>query len=164
MTEKNPEQLEAKELQTLGAEFMTALRLKEGGKIDKAEALFKTIIRQEPRLAEPHMELARLYLDTDRLGEAESEAREALEQLTKGGQWTDEIPENVLSALAHGLLAEILRRRADEDDVIFGDPEVFQALVTESQNLFKQASALDASDDYASYYAFYLGKPDPTPN
>ena len=32
-----------------------------------------------------------------------------------------------------GLMAEILRRRADEDDVIFGDPETFRKLVREAQ-------------------------------
>ena len=54
--------------------------------------------------------------------------------LQAGGQWTDEIPENVMKAVAHGLLAEILRRRADEDDVIFGDPATcFMPLVTESR-------------------------------
>ena len=165
MSNQDPEQQEQHQLGALGDDFMSALRLKEQGEIDKAESLFKSIIRREPRLAEPHMELARLYLDTDRLSQAESEAREALEQLDKGGQWTDEIPENVLAALAHALLAEILRRRADEDDIIFGDPDVFKALVAESQALFKQASDLDASDDYASYYAFYMGRPEnKTPN
>lgn len=160
MSKTDPEQLEGEQLEALGNDFMSALRLKEKGEIDKAEKLFKTIIRQEPRLAEPHMELARLYLDTDRLSQAESEAREALEQLEKGGPWTDEIPENVLSALCHALIAEILRRRADEDDIIFGDPEVFQALLVESQAMFKRASELDASDDYANYYAFYMGRPE----
>jgi hypothetical protein len=60
----------------------------------------------------------------------------------------------------------VLRRRADEDDIIFGDPDVFKSLVAESQTLFKQAAELDASDDYASYYSFYMGKPNEnnTPN
>jgi tetratricopeptide (TPR) repeat protein len=160
MTNIDPEQQEEQKLQQLSSDFITALGLKENGKFDKAEKGLRSIIRQEPRLAEPHMELARLLLDTDRLNEAEGHSREALEQLTKGGQWTEEIPENVLRALAHALLAEILRRRADEDDVIFGDPEVFKNITLESQEEFKKASELDESDAYSSYYAFFMGNPD----
>ena len=157
VTDENIETGEQAKLEGLSQQFMQALRLKEDGKIDKAEAALRDVIQQEPRLAEPHMELARLLLDSDRVGEAEDYAREALEQLEKSGTWTEDIPDNVVQALAHALLAEILRRRADEDDVIFGDPEVFKALVQESQAMFARAAELDDSDDYANYYAFYLG-------
>ncbi len=144
-------------LDELAKRFMTALALKDQGDVDKAEKELRAIQRIEPRLPEPHMELARLLLDTDRLEDAEEHAREALRLLETGGQWTDEIPENVVSALAHALLAEILRRHADEDDVIFGDPSEFQRIVSEAQTHFTKAAELDPSDEYASYYAFFMG-------
>lgn len=148
---------EQAQLEALSKRFMAALRAKEKGKLDLAEDELRAILKTEPRLAEPRMELARLMLDSDRLDEAEPMAREALEQLKSGGRWTDEVPENVLLALAHALLAEILRRHADEDDVIFGDPERFRSIVAESQSLFAEAAKLDDSDDYSSYYAFFMG-------
>ncbi len=103
------------------------------------------------------MELARVLLDTDRLKEAESHAREALDHLENAGPWTDELPPNTIHALAYALLAETLRRIADEDDVIFGNPVRFQQLLDESQKSFAKAAELDPSDDYSSYHAFFLG-------
>lgn len=148
---------EAHALGALGDRFMAALRAKDGGDLDAAEDELRDILRTEPRLAEPRMELARVLLDTDRLTEAEEHAREALSALEAGGQWVDDIPEATVLALACALLAEILRRHADEDDVIFGDPEAFQAVVRESQELFQRAAKLDPQDAYASYYAFFMG-------
>lgn len=145
------------QLELLGKRFMAALQAKTKGKLDHAEDELRAILRVEPRLAEPRMELARIMLDSDRLDEAEPMAREALEQLKTGGRWTDQVPENVLLGLAHALLAEVLRRHADEDDVIFGDADRFRAIVDESQSLFAQAAELDDSDDYSSYYAFFMG-------
>lgn len=155
MTELEKE--EAARLEALETRFMAALKDKDEGRIDAAEEELRAILRVEPRLAEPRMELARILLDTDRLGDAEEHGREALKQLQAGGAWTDEVPEDVVLALCHALLAEILRRRADEDDVIFGDPAEFQALVKESHDHFQRASELDPSDEYSSYYAIFMG-------
>ena len=145
------------QLEALSTRFLSALDLVRTGKVDRAEDELRAIVRTEPRLPEPHMELARLLLDSDRLSEAESHTREALEHLETSGPWTAELPENVVKGLAWALLAEILRRTADEDDVVFGDPERFRGLVQESQEAFAKASALDPSDEYASYHAFFLG-------
>ena len=145
-------------LDALGRRFIAALGFKEAGKIDQAEDDLRWILRQEPRLAEPRLELARILLDTDRLDEAEDHAREALDVLEKGGQWTDDLPENVVKGLAYATLAEILRRKADEDDVIFGDPDVFRNMVEEAKSCFAKAADLDPRDEYASYYAFFLGE------
>jgi tetratricopeptide (TPR) repeat protein len=150
---------EARRLDELAQRFLTALAHKEAGRIDVAEDELRAVLRQEPRLAEPRMELARILLDTDRLDEAEDQAREALEALQTGGQWTDELPENVVTAIAHATLAEVLRRKADEDDVIFGDPATFHAMVEEAKNHFARAAELDPDDAYGSYHAFFLGMP-----
>ena len=146
-------------LQELEPRFMKALEARGEGRLDAAEDELRAILRVEPRLAEPHMELARILLDSDRLEEAEEHAREGLEHLRAGGQWTDELPENVVLGLAHALLAEVLRRRIEDDDVVFGDPEQYRSLLAESRGLFEEASRLDPSDEYASYHAFFLGVP-----
>jgi len=146
------------DLEALSRQFLTALAAKDAGDLDTAEEELRAVLRVEPRLAEPRMELARILLDTDRLADAEPHARQALGHLQSGGQWTDELPENVVLGLAHALLAEILRRHADEDDVIFGDPERFGQLVDESKEHFAKAAELDPDDSYSSYYAFFLGE------
>jgi tetratricopeptide (TPR) repeat protein len=146
-------------LEELGQRFLTALQLKDGAKLDLAEDELRAILRTEPRLAEPRMELARILLDTDRLDEALEQAREALEVLEKNGPWTQDLEENVVQAIAHATLAEILRRKADEDDIIFGDPEIFRSMVAEAKAHFEKAAALDPNEDMSSYYAFFLGIP-----
>jgi hypothetical protein len=144
-------------LEKLSERFLTALAQKDAGRVDEAEDALRAIVAEEPRLAEPRLELARLLLDTERLSEAGEQAREGLAQLEKTGAWTDEIPPNIVLGLSHALLAEILRRRADDDDVIFGDPDEFHALVNEAKLHFDKAASLDPSDEYASYHAFFLG-------
>ncbi len=144
-------------LAALGPRFMGALQARADGDIDTAEEELRAILKVEPRLPEPHMELARVLLDTSRLEEAEEHAREALTHLEAGGQWTEELPENVVLALANALLAEILRQHADQDDVIFGDPERFKGMLDEARSRFARAAELDPRDEYSSFHAFFLG-------
>lgn len=155
--DESPDKLSEAALGELSARFLAALASKDAGKVDHAEDELRAILQIEPRLAEPRLELARILLDTERHEDAEEHARTGLANLLNAGPWTDEIPENTLKALAHALLAEILRRRADEDDVIFGDPDEWRALLDESKKNFEAAHALDPSDEYASYHAFFLG-------
>lgn len=144
-------------LAALEPRFLAALARKDSGDLDGAEDELRAILKLEPRLAEPHIELARVLLDTDRLQEAEAHVREGIGHLEVAGPWTEEVGEAVILALANALLAEILRRRADEDDVIFGEPERFHAIVRESRERFRRAAELDPSDEYASYHSFFLG-------
>jgi len=146
-------------LEGLAQRFMEAVEHKTEGRIDDAEDTLRDILKVEPRLAEPQLELARLLLDTSRHAAAEHHAREAVRILENGGQWTDEIPEGVLRGLAHATLAETLRRIAEEDDVIFGAPERFHELVNEAKLHFGKAAEFDPSDEYASYHAFFMGVP-----
>ena len=148
---------EVETLRALEPRFLAALRHKERGDIDSAEDEFRAILSVEPRLPEPRMELARVLLDTARLEEAEEHSRQALELLESGGQWTADLPESTVRAVAHALLAEILRQRADADDIIFGDPAAFHAIVNEAKTHFERASELDPNDELASYYAFFMG-------
>jgi tetratricopeptide (TPR) repeat protein len=151
---------DSEQLVALEKQFLIAVGLRNDGQIDRAVKQFKAILTIEPRLAEPHIELAHICVDTDRLDRAESHALEAIEQLEQSGVWLDSVEENTVKAVAHALLAEILRRRADEDDVIFGDPEEFLKMVELSKKHFKIAAALDPDDTTASYYAFFMGVDD----
>src|SRR5687768_14082551 len=53
-------------LTELEPRFFAALSRKEAGDLDAAEEELRAILRVEPRLPEPHLELGRLLLDTDR--------------------------------------------------------------------------------------------------
>jgi len=159
MTDNAHQATDAEEaaLKALGPRFMEALAAKDAGSVDAAEETLLAILKQEPRLPEPRMELARIHLDTERIESAEAHARTALEHLEAGGQWTDMLPEDVVKSVAHALLAEILRRRLEDDAVIFGDPAEFKALLAESKTHFSRARELDPTDETSSFYAFFLG-------
>jgi len=148
---------EAERLADLAERFTAALSDLAAGRVDRAEETLVAILRAEPRLPEPRMELARIFLETERLGDAEEHARLALEHLERGGRWTDSLPPGVVEAIAHALLAEVLRRRLEDDDVIFGDPARFKAMLSESRQLFAAAHSLDPTDETSSYYAYFLG-------
>jgi len=143
-------------LEGLSAIFEAGLDARQKGNIDRAVELLKVVLRREPRLAEPRLELAHIYLETDRLEDAELEAREGLRLLELGGQWIDSLPDAVIQGHAHNLLGEILRRKADTDEVIFGDPEAFKAILVESRKSFARAAELDPNDEYASHHDFFL--------
>jgi tetratricopeptide (TPR) repeat protein len=150
---------EERDLEELGKRFMSALESKSSGNIDHAEDELVAIVRIEPRLAEPRMELARLLLDTGRIDDAEEHARAALGTLRTGGRWNEDVPEKVLLSMAAALLGEILRQRADGDDLIFGDADTFKGVLAEATALILEAAELDPTDEYASYHAFFMGSP-----
>ena len=76
------------QLEELSKEFLQAMDARRNGQIDDAEKRLRGIVRREPRLAEPHLALGRLLLDTGRLEEAEDYARMGLEHLEHSGLWT----------------------------------------------------------------------------
>ena len=141
----------------LGEIFLQAMDFRRKGDVDRASDLLRIILRREPRLPEPHLELAHIFLEMNRLDEAESEGREALRLLLAGGQWIEDIAEDVLKSLAHALVGEVLRRRTEQDEVVFGDPEAFRSLLAQSRKHFAEASRLDPENDHAGYHDFFLG-------
>ncbi len=136
--------------------FLKALKKRRAGKIDQAMDLLKEVIRGEPRLPEPHLELAHIHLEAERLVLAEEEAREGLKWLEQGGQWVEDLPANVVLSHAHDLLGQILQDRAATDEVVFGQPEVFTELVKEAKGHFERARELDPKNEHANFNAFFM--------
>ena len=129
--------------------FMRAMELRRAGKGDEALRELEGIRRREPRYPEPHLEIGRILYEREQWEEAEAEVREAIRLLDLGGQWLDEIPEGAMQAMCWSLLGEVLKERAATDEVVFGDPEGFHALIRESRAAFERAAQLDP-DDLAS--------------
>ncbi len=126
-------------LEGLGDEFMNAVQRMEKNDVDAAAEILRRILQKEPRLAEPRIELARILIETRQVSEAESEIREAIRILENGGQWLDDLSEAQVQSVAYGLLAEVLRMMAEEDEVVFGDPERWRSIVDESHAAFRKA-------------------------
>jgi tetratricopeptide (TPR) repeat protein len=153
MTEQQSFDESEQHLEGLDAAFMDGVKRLESGNIDGAAEAFRRILKKEPRLAEPRIELARILVETGQLREAEAEIRESLRILEGGGLWLDSLPEDQVKSVAFGMLAEVLRRLAETDDVVFGDPEAWRAIVDESHAAFRKARELDPSNAHATYWA-----------
>lgn len=149
----DPAALPETHLDGLGERFELAMYVVRRGDVDQAAELLRGILKTEPRLAEPRLELARILLETDQLEEAATQAEEAARILESGGQWIDTLPEQVVSSLAWDLHGEALRRQADRDEVVFGDPEAWRTLVEQSRTSFAKAAALDPENAHAHWWA-----------
>lgn len=156
MSEQEPTVFDSPEshLEGLGQRFLLAMAARDKNDLDAAAELLRSVLRVEPRLGEPQMELARILLETEQLDEAEEHAREAVRIFEGGGQWTDDLPENVVLSMAWDLLGEILRSKADSDEVVFGDPGRFEGLMTEAKAAFLAAVRLDPTNEHAATWAF----------
>lgn len=158
-------------LAALGARFLAAAQKRASGQVDAALDAFNEILKAEPRLAEPRMEIARIFLEMGRLDDAEAEVKDAIRILESGGQWTEDIPDHIVLAVAWALYGEILKEKAASDDVVFGDPARFSALVEQSRVAFARAAELDPSDTASAVTALELGdtlggesEPEPEPD
>jgi len=146
------------ETHTQGLEdtFLKALKERRAGRIDKAMDLLRKVIHGDPRLPEPHLELAHVHLEAERFDLAEVEAREGLRWLEQGGQWVEDLPMNVVLSHAHDLLGQILQDKAATDEIVFGDEEVFTGMLREATGHFETARELDPKNDHANYNSFFL--------
>ena len=144
------------ELKALAQRFMQALAARSAREVDRAREILEEILKKEPRLPEPHLELAHIHLEAGRLPEAEVHAREGLSWLDRGGQWVDNLQDFQIASLAHGLLGEVLSQKANTDEVVFGDPQVFVELLAESRRHFQEAATRDPENAYAGSQAFFL--------
>lgn len=140
-------------LDGLGEQFLAGIQCMQSGDVDAAAEKFQRILRTEPRLAEPRIELARILIETKQIKEAEAELREAIRILESNGQWLDSLPENQVTSIAFGLLGEALRSLSESDEVVFGDPEAWRSIVDEAHAAFRKARELDPTNSHADYWA-----------
>ncbi len=133
--------------------FLGALELARRGDVDGAAEELRAVLRVEPRLAEPRLELARLLIATDQLEEAAEQAEEAVRILESGGRWTEEISDEVMLSLALDTQGEALRLQADRDEIVFGNPERWLELVTQARGCFQRAAQLDPDNAHAVWWA-----------
>ena len=151
-----PPDAEHAHLEGLDQRFVAALTARQRGDVDTAAELLRGILKVEPRLAEPHMELSSLLLEAEQVDEGREHAEEAVRLLEGGPPWLDDPPPNVLQSLAWNLLGEALRQKADSDEVVFGDPAEFRRLMGESRSAFAKAAALDPTNAHADHWSFNL--------
>ena len=104
------------------------------------------------------MERGRIRLEMGQLEDAEEDVREAIRVLDGGGQWSEDVAENVVQALAWGLLGEILKEKASTDDVVFGDEATFRTLLAQSRAAFARAAELDPTDTTSQINALELSE------
>ena len=69
---------EEKILKQLEFKFLEAMKADQNNNIDKAEILYKAILKVEPRLVEPNLELANIAMRRHQYEEAEVYAEEAI--------------------------------------------------------------------------------------
>jgi len=140
-------------LEGLQTRFLQALEARRSNDIDGAAELLRGILVVEPRLAEPRIELSQVLLGANQPSEAEEQLREAIRILETGGQWVDDVEEDTLLSIAYGSLGEALRRQADSDEVVFGDPRIFENLTCQARAAFDKAAALDKDNTHAWYWS-----------
>src|SRR5438045_1051925 len=93
-----------RQLEALQARFLQALQARTRGDVDTAAELLRGMLKVEPRLAEPRLELSHILLETGQLSEAEDQAREALRSLEGDGRWTEDLDDSQLLSLGWGTL------------------------------------------------------------
>ena len=135
---------EASEIEPMQALFMAAMEHRQGGDARKSEICLLEIIKKEPRLPEPHLELAHIYLAQEQFEEARTHIEQAVQYLENGGQWLD-LPENEILTMAYLIQGEIYRSLADLDEVVFGEQAAYIDYVNRAKNAFKKANMIDSS-------------------
>ncbi len=133
---------ETAEIEPMQALFIAAMEHRQHGDSKKSEACLLEIVKKEPRLPEPHLELAHIYHAQEQFEDARTHIEEAVQYLENGGQWLD-LPEIEILSMAYLIQGEIYRSLADLDEVVFGDQAVYIDYVNRAKNAFKKANLID---------------------
>ena len=141
------------ENEALEQRFMQAIEARENGDLDSAAEMMLGILKIEPRLPEPHLELSHIYLQVGQLEDAQTHIDEAIVYLESGGQWTDDLEESEVLSLAYSTKGEIYRALASEDEMVFGDEEEFKKLLKEAKTAFKKAALINPQNEHAVYWS-----------
>lgn len=141
--------LEGAALEALALRMKQAVELRQAGKDGDASRLLKDILKEEPRLAEPRLELAHISAMEEDWGEAQAQARLAVRTLRAGGQWTMDVEAGVLLAFALNLLGEVLVRPLEAGDLFLVDRARFEKVWNEAAAFFEEAKQLDPANEDA---------------
>jgi tetratricopeptide (TPR) repeat protein len=136
-------QVDRDQLAALEPKMRMAMTAREQGKEGEARELFEAVLKEDPRLAEPRLELAHMAALTEDWDEAQTQARLAVEILKRGGQWTQDVEPAVLLGFAINLLGELVVRPLEEGDLFLTDRPRFDAGWNEASQLFAQALKAD---------------------
>jgi len=136
-------------LVSLEPKMSKALLLRQSGKDLDAQLIFRQILADEPRLAEPRMELAHIAALQNDWEEAELQATEAIRILRAGGQWTSEVSPPALLSFAINLLGEVVVRPLEEGDLFLTDKPAFERRWNRASILFGEACKLDPENEDA---------------
>jgi tetratricopeptide (TPR) repeat protein len=128
--------------------FLKAAESLQEGDQDEAQRHFKAVVGIEPRLPEPHLELAVIYFRKGQLDDAIEEARVGLDLLEHGGQWLENLTLGQMLGHARNLLGELLVERAKRDALDL-EPDELAELWNEAVCLFKAAVEADPDNDTA---------------
>jgi tetratricopeptide (TPR) repeat protein len=145
-TTENMMELDQEQLTALEPKMRLAMTAREQGNDAEAKKLFEEILKEDPRLAEPRLELAHMAALTEEWEEAQAQARLAVEILKRGGQWTQDVVPEVLLGFALNLLGELVVRPLEEGDLFLTDRPRFDTSWNEASTLFGLAIAADPSN------------------
>ncbi len=140
----------------LGTKLARAITLRGEGKDEEAAELLREVLKADPRLPEPRLELAHIAATKEDWEEAEGQARQAVAILRAGGQWTAAMKPTELLAFAINLLGEVLYRALESSDLIFRDPNLFTVGWNEAAALFAEAARLDPKNPDARHWSSHV--------
>lgn len=131
--------------------FEQAMDARERNDIDSCCELLLQVIKQEPRLPEPHLEIANIYLIIEKLEDARVHIEEAITYLENGGQWMDMDLSTVLS-LAYATKSEIYHALADQDEIVLNSNETeFIRLMKISKDAKKKSEECNPNQHVDNY-------------
>ena len=139
-------------LKVLEVKFLDAMRCHQESKLDRAEELYKAILKLEPRLVEPNLELAHIELKRGRLSEAQARTEEAIRLCGQHGHWLDNFTDDQLLSLCYSTLENILKEQSTQDEIVFGDPKEFTSLINKAKDAYKKAYRLNKDNQHAEYW------------
>jgi len=145
MSEMGHDNMDAPEghLEALKPLMQQAMALREEGKDEEASKMLREILRAEPRLAEPRLELSHIAAAASDWPEAENQARMAVDALRSGGQWTLDLEPGQILSFALNLLGEVVVRDLEEGDLLMVDRPLFVTRWNEASNCFREALEQD---------------------
>ena len=145
----NPEEQVLKQLEF---KFLEAIKADQENNLDKAQQLYLGILKVEPRLVEPNLELANIAIRRSQYEEAQTFAEEAVRLCGLQGHWLENFTDNQLLCMAYSLLGESLRMQAQNDDIVFHQPERFTELIKQAKDAYQKAVEADPSNEFAQHW------------